>query len=504
MIARKIGFLILVVIGLGFLGALFAFDGTSQESTNPAQKLTQVDNIESVLERRAPGSREEVLLSFAPVVKQVAPAVVNIYTKKVVQVQASPFFNDPFFRRFFGENTPFGVPRERVQGSLGSGVIVRADGIIVTNNHVIGDADEIRVVLADRREYDAEVVLADPRTDLAVLKIDAGEDSLPTLNFLDSDQVQVGDISLAIGNPFGVGQTVTSGIVSATARTNAGISDFQFFIQTDAAVNPGNSGGALVGLDGRLIGINTAIYTRTGENNGIGFAIPSNMVKTVVDAALAGGAIVRPWIGFTGQSVDSQIAQSLGLVRPGGVLVDNVYPSGPADMAGIEPGDIILEVDGKEIIDTPGLHFRIATAGEGAEVPFRINRGGEIFEVPVLLTLPPENPPRNETKLEGRNPFQEVTIANLSPRLADEVGFDIMETGVIVLEVDLASPAGRRNFIRPGDIILSLNGQPIDRVADVEAALAQPSDDYIYELKRAGRRIECGIIGGRSFYCREG
>jgi len=451
--------------------------------------------------RQVPSGEGEVLMSFSPVVKRVTPAVVNIYTTKKIQVNASPFFNDPFFRRFFGDQAPFGVPKERVQGALGSGVLVRDYGIVVTNNHVIGGADEIRVVLSDRREYDAEVILADSRTDLAVLKIDLNGEKLPFLEFTDSDTVEVGDLSLAIGNPFGVGQTVTSGIVSATARTNTGISDFQFFIQTDAAVNPGNSGGALVGLDGRLIGINTAIYTRTGENNGIGFAIPSNMVKRVVDAALANGKIVRPWTGFSGQNVDSQIAQSLGLDRPGGVLVDSLYPGGPAEQAGIMPGDVILQVAGHEVIDSPGLQFRIATAEDGDVLDFAVNRGGELIEVPVALALPPEDPPRNETTLEGRHPFQQVTVANLSPRLADELGLDVLLSGVLVMEVDLRAPAGRLNFVRPGDIILSLNGAPVDVVADLIAALEEPSEDYIYELRRQGRVMECGLLGGRSFYC---
>ncbi|MHA1544556.1 MAG: PDZ domain-containing protein, partial [Alphaproteobacteria bacterium] len=344
---------------------------------------------------------------------------------------------------------------------------------------------------------------ADPRTDLAILKIEVGDEDLPVLELTDSDTIEVGDISLAIGNPFGVGQTVTSGIVSATARTNRGISDFQFFIQTDASVNPGNSGGALVGLDGKLMGINTAIFTRTGDSAGIGFAIPSNMVKTVVEAALANGAIVRPWVGFSGQAVTFQIAQSLGLERPGGVLVDSIYPEGPAERAGLLPGDIILLVDGKEIIDTPGLNFRIATAGEGAEVLFTVNRSSELVVLPVMLEMPPEVPPRDETVLEGRHLFQQVKVVNLSPRVSEELGIDVLETGVLVLEVDPRSPAGRRNFVRPGDIFLSLNGTPIDLVSDLVAALEVESEDYIYELRRQGRTIECGLIGSRSFYCQE-
>lgn len=489
------GIFILLISVLGFgLGPAFGQTSETPAEASPEQEIT----------RTVPETETQVMLSFAPVVKKAAPAVVNIFTKKVVQVQASPFFNDPFFRRFFGNNNPFGMPQERVQGSLGSGVIVRANGIIVTNNHVIGGADSIRVVLSDRREFAATVVLADPRHDLAILKIEVGDEDLPVLELADSDTIEVGDISLAIGNPFGVGQTVTSGIVSATARTNRGISDYQFFIQTDASVNPGNSGGALVGLDGKLMGINTAIFTRTGDSAGIGFAIPSNMVRTVVEAALANGAIVRPWVGFSGQPVTFQIAQSLGLERPGGVLVDSIYPEGPADRAGLLPGDIILMVDDKEIIDTPGLNFRIATAGEGAEVLFTVNRSSELMVLPVRLEMPPEVPPRDETVLEGRHLFQQVKVVNLSPRVSEELGIDVLETGVLVLEVDPRSPAGRRNFVRPGDIFLSLNGTPIDLVSDLVTVLEVESEDYIYELRRQGRTIECGLIGSRSFYCQEG
>ncbi|MDO9125294.1 MAG: trypsin-like peptidase domain-containing protein, partial [Parvibaculum sp.] len=267
--------------------------------------------------REVPSSRGQVQLSYAPVVKRVAPAVVIVYTKRVVQERAgSPLFNDPFFQQFFGNRFSFGVPRERVQQSLGSGVIVDPSGLIVTNYHVIKDGQQFTVALADRREFDAQLVLSDERTDLAVLRIDAGKQKLPHLTFKNSDSVEVGDLVLAIGNPFGVGQTVTSGIVSALARTHVGVSDYQFFIQTDAAINPGNSGGALVTMDGRLIGINSAIYSQTGGSIGIGFAIPSNMVESVVASARDGGHVKRPWFGAQLQAVDSDLAQSLGLDRP--------------------------------------------------------------------------------------------------------------------------------------------------------------------------------------------
>ena len=264
-----------------------------------------------------PTSRELIHLSFAPVVKKVAPAVVNVFSRRVVRTAEGPaaLFNDPLFRRFFGNRLPMGMPRERVENSLGSGVILDAAGFIVTNHHVIKDAQEVLVVLADRREFEAKIVLADEHADLAVLRIDAHGEKLPALQLGDSDALEVGDLVLAIGDPFGVGQTVTSGIVSGLART-IGANDFRSFIQTDAAINPGNSGGALVDLDGRLVGINAAIFSQSGGSIGIGFAIPASLVRGVLQAAVSGRKITRPWLGATGQGVTAEIAQSLGLPRP--------------------------------------------------------------------------------------------------------------------------------------------------------------------------------------------
>ena len=313
----------------------------------------------------------DLQLSYAPVVAKVAPAVVNVYSKRVVRQAVNPFF-----QQFFGA----GPMRSRVEQSLGSGVIVRPDGIILTNNHVIDGGQDIQVALPDRREFQARVILADPRTDLAVLKIDAGREPLPSLQFGDSDRVQVGDLVLAIGDPFGVGQTVTSGIVSALARSNGGASDYQSFIQTDAAINPGNSGGALVTMDGRLIGINSSIVSSSGGNIGIGFAIPSNMARTVVDGALAGG-IKRPWFGADGQAVTADIAKSLGLARPQGVLISQVYPGSPAAQAGIAKGDVVLSVDGFEVADSNALRYRVVTRKPGDSVNVRYLRNGAAREI---------------------------------------------------------------------------------------------------------------------------
>src|SRR5665213_1621228 len=360
-----------------------------------------------------PQSMAQVQMTFAPVVKRIAPAVVNVYTRSVVQTPSNPFFNDPFFQQFFGG----GQMRQRVQQSLGSGVIVRGDGTILTNNHVIQGGTDIVVALSDKREFKAKVVLADPRTDLAVMKIDTKGENLPTLPFADSDRVQVGDLVLAVGDPFGVGQTVTMGIVSALARTQVSASDYQFFIQTDAAINPGNSGGALVTTDGRLAGINTSIVSNSGGSIGIGFAIPANLARRVVEGALGGG-VKLTWIGAEGQPVTGEIAGSLGLLRPGGVVLKSVFPGGPAANAGLRTGDVILSVDGTEVDDMQGLNYRVATHKAGEVVKLHVSSGGKQRDVEATLAVPSENPPRQVTSVGGRNPLTGAKIENLSPAAA--------------------------------------------------------------------------------------
>ncbi len=452
-------------------------------------------------QRQVPQSQTEVLLSYSPVVKEVAPAVVNIFTKRVIRQRTSPMMDDPFFNFFFGGGRG-GVPQERIQGSLGSGVIVTAEGTIITNYHVIKGAERIEVVLADRREFDATVELVDERTDLAVLRINSGDEDLPFVPLANSDDIEVGDIALAIGNPFGVGQTVTSGIVSATARTTGGVNDLNFFLQTDAAVNPGNSGGALVGLDGRLIGINTAIFSRSGGSNGIGFAVPSNMVASVLNALETSGEIVRPWIGIAGQTVDGITAESLGLSRPGGVVIDDVYPGSPAFEAGLMPSDVILMVANREVNDLQAFNFRIATQDPTDSVRLTVFRNGTNQLVEVQLTPLPEDPPRNITRMDGEHFFRDVSFGNLSPKFADELGLDPMTRGVIVTDVPVRSPAARRGLLRPGDILLTINSEPVTNVNQLRARLVGPFDRFVYRLRRAGRITECIILGLRSFTCR--
>jgi len=438
-----------------------------------------------------PQSLMQVQLSFAPVVKRVAPAVVNVYARSVVQQQVNPLFNDPLFQRFFGVSPEM---RQRVQQSLGSGVIVRPDGTILTNNHVVQGGQNIVVVLSDKREFKAKVVLADPRTDLAVLKIDAKGEKLPTIPFGDSDKLAVGDLVLAIGDPFGVGQTVTMGIVSALARTGVGASDYQFFIQTDAAVNPGNSGGALVTTDGRLAGINTAIVSRTGEYAGIGFAIPANLVKRVLEGSASGASFTLPWIGADAQPITSDIAQSLGLPRPGGVLIKSVYPGGPVADAGLKRGDVIFTVDGVEVDDMQSLNYRIATHKPGEVVKMHVHKGGKPADVNVKLELPPENPPRDTTVIKGRNPMTGATVQNLSPATANDFQLDENATGVTVASTAPGTPADGYGFQR-GDIVVEVNGTKINRVNDLVRALDSGQGAWAMTVNRGGRQMQLNVRG---------
>ncbi|MTI16428.1 DegQ family serine endoprotease [Rhodobacteraceae bacterium RKSG542] len=440
-------------------------------------------------ETAVPSSAAEIKLSFAPVVKNVAPAVVNVYASRTVQQrQRSPFFDDPFFRRFFGDMGGGSAPntRKRVQSSLGSGVIISADGTIITNHHVIADADEVRVALSDRREYDAEIVLRDERTDLAVLRIRDDEGNFPFVQFANSDDLEVGDLVLAIGNPFGVGQTVTQGIVSAVARTQVGVSDYQFFIQTDAAINPGNSGGALVDLKGRLVGINTAIFSRSGGSNGIGFAIPANMVEVVADASTSGDYVRRPWVGTSLQAVTSDIAEGLGLERPQGVLVTDVHPDSPAENAGLEVGDLILAVGEAQINDPDSFGYRLATQKLGAEASFTVSRGGEVFEIKVKLAAAPETTPRDERSIGGRSPFAGLTVLNLSPAVSEELRMGSVYEGVVVAQVERGSNAAYIG-LRSGDVLLGVNGEVIEDTRDLEQLSKERPNVWRIEFLRDGR-----------------
>jgi len=428
-----------------------------------------------------PQSKAQMELTFAPLVKKAAPAVVNVFTRTVLKEQASPFFDDPFFQQFFGAQQP----KERIQNSLGSGVVVRADGLIVTNNHVIAKADEIRVVLSDGREFPAQVVSSDEKFDIGILKIETKGEALPTLSLRDSDDINVGDLVLAIGNPFGVGQTVTMGIVSALARTNVGIGDYGYYIQTDAAINPGNSGGALISTDGKLVGINTAIFSKTGGSIGIGFAIPSNMVARIVDAEASGGKLVQPWIGASGEALTADIAVSMGLPHPGGVVVQQVYPDGPAERAGVQPGDVIIGVNGKNVGDPGGLRFRLATLAIGGKATVNVVRRGQPLDLPVELIAAPEQPPRDETLLEGQQPLNGAIVVNLSPAASDELGVGEWK-GVAILKIKRGSYPDRLG-LEPGDLLIKINGREVHSVDEVVAAVATPADNWSLTVSRNGQ-----------------
>jgi len=441
-------------------------------------------------DRRVPASPAELRLSYAPIVQRVQPAVVNVYAAKMVQ-NHNPFLDDPIFRRFFGLQ---GGQQEQMQRSLGSGVMVDPSGLVVTNVHVIEGADQVKVSLSDKREFEAEIVLKDSRSDLAVLRLKDAREKFPTLDFANSDELMVGDVVLAIGNPFGVGQTVTHGIISALARTQVGITDYQFFIQTDAPINPGNSGGALVDMTGKLAGVNTAIYSRSGGSQGIGFAIPANMVRVVVASAKSGGkAVKRPWLGARLQAVTPEIAESLGLRSPSGALVASVVANSPAARAGLKSSDLIVAIDGQATEDPNAFDYRFATHPLGGTSQIDVQRAGK----PVKLAVPLETAPdtgRNEIVLTTRSPFQGAKVANISPAVADELHLDSDTEGVVVTEIGDDSTAANVGF-QKGDIILAVNDQKIGKTSDLERATRDSARRWRITLSRGGQQINVTLGG---------
>jgi Do/DeqQ family serine protease len=443
-------------------------------------------------QKEVPPSREAAQYSFSSIVKRTAPAVVNVYVRGKARSFVSPFADDPVFRRFFGES--FGAPHERMQSSLGSGVIVSADGVVVTNAHVIkvAGAAEISLVLHDRRELNAKVLLSDEKTDIAVLRIEGGEGRFPRLEFADSDATEVGDMVLAIGNPFGVGQTVTSGIVSALGRTKVTRSDAQAFIQTDAAINPGNSGGALVDMNGRVVGINTAIYSRSGGSMGIGFAIPSNLVKLVVESAVSGRKLERPWLGAKLEAVTRELAEQLKLERVAGALVTRLQDKSPAFEAGLLAGDVIIAVDGHGVDDARAVHYRLTTRGVGNSSQLDVIRRGKATKVTVPLRPAPAAA-LDVRDLAGAHPFDGARVANLLPGVAEELGVDD-EEGVVLLGVRSRSTAARLGF-QPGDVVLQIGRERVATVADLERALSQRQRGWLVVLKRGGRVLQLQLAG---------
>jgi Do/DeqQ family serine protease len=442
--------------------------------------------------RVVPESRAAINLSFAPIVKKVAPAVVNVYASRMEQRRSDPLFDD-FLRQFLGgdgTDRPGGPAAQ----SLGSGVIVDRSGLVVTNYHVIAEMTDVKVALSDKREFEAQIVLRDERTDLAVLRL-KGSGPFPVLELGDSDAIDVGDLVLAVGDPFGVGQTVTQGIVSALARTQIGVSDYQFFIQTDAAINPGNSGGALVDMNARLVGIPSTIYSKSGGSIGIGFAIPVNMVKIVVAAAVGGGTKVkRPWFGASMQAVSKEIADSLGLDRPTGALVASVVNKGPAAEAGIKSGDIIVAVDGQAVEDPTAFGYRLGTKPLGGTASVTALRSGRSMNYAVHLIAAPEVPPREPVKLRNHSPFAGATIVNVSPAVAEEFGIEGISEGVVVADIDEQTNAALVG-LEKGDVILELNGTKIASTKELEAATTGHHPYWKMTIGRGGQIITT-VIGG--------
>ena len=434
--------------------------------------------------------------AFVEIAKRVNPAVVNISTTKISkgleQGPLSPFFQDPLFRRFFGDEffRDHEMPRRHKEQSLGSGVVVSEDGYIITNNHVVAGADEIKVTLSDKREFTGKVVGSDPKTDLAVIHIKSND--LPTIVWGDSDNIEVGEFVLAIGSPFGLSQTVTSGIISAKGRANVGIADYEDFIQTDAAINPGNSGGALVNIRGELIGINTAIFTRSGGYMGIGFAVPSNMVKSVMDSLVKVGKVTRGWLGVYIQDITPELAKQFNLSSNQGALVSDIIDGSPAEKAGFERGDVIIQYNGKEIENTGHLRNVVAQTIIGKVVDVKVMRDGRekvlkvnIGELPADMT---KGEIGEEEKAEGI--FEGVTVQNLTDEFRERLDVPDKIKGIVVTSVESGSVAEEFG-LKSGDVVIEINKKPTKSVKDFNKAVSdiKKGEGVLVLLYRDGMTI---------------
>lgn len=435
-------------------------------------------------ETAVPQSQAEISLGFAPVVKQAAPAVVNIYAKIIREGRASPLFSDPFFQDFFGGRTK---PRKRIENSLGSGVILTGDGYVVSNYHVVGMATEIRVVTTDRREFEAEVVLGDRESDIAILRL-TDASGLPSLSLRDSDRVEVGELVLAIGNPFGVGQTVSSGIVSGLARSGTATGNARgYFLQTDAPINPGNSGGALIDVNGDLIGINTSILSRSGGSNGIGFAIPINLVAEFLRQAQEGSdSFQQPWAGISGQQMTADIAESLGLNLPEGFVVSDLHPLSPFAEAGFRAGDVITHMDGQGVNSPPEMKFRMAVAGIGGSALVTRYRGGTSDEVAVAMRVPPDLPPSKQTTMGDNTILPGLTVARANPSVIAQLALSVSTEGVVILDPGWN---GNRAGLRRGDVLRRINDRDIEAPGDVRHALRETGRWVNVVLDRRGKAV---------------
>ncbi len=412
--------------------------------------------------------------AMAEVAAAVKPAVVNVSTTRTIRTQGipDPFLDDPFFRGFLGDSFNHArKPREFKQASLGSGVIVDRNGYILTNNHVVKDADEIKIKLSDGREFKGKVVGTDPKTDLAVIKIDSNH--LPIIKWGDSDKMRVGETVLAIGNPFGLNQTITSGIVSATGRANVGIADYEDFIQTDAPINPGNSGGALVNVRGELIGINTAIFSTSGGYQGIGFAIPSNMSKVVMESLVKKGKVVRGWLGVSIQPLTPEIAKQFGMKDDRGALIGDVMEDSPAEKAGVHRGDVVTGFEGKEITDPASLRNMVANTPIGKEVTLKLLRDGKQKAIKIAIAELPSEMQKSHGAFN--NILKGVRVQNISPEIRSTLGVPRRITGVVVSDIGEGSPA--EDSLTKGDIIIEVNRVKISNAKDYEAAVSKIKSD---------------------------
>lgn len=475
------------VLGLGFaLGVAGLGLGHATEralSTNPPATLKLAD----------PGEGPSKS-SYAPLVKEVLPSVVNVSSSKVVhnrRESAEEMPMDPMFRQFFGQDGDgrFQAPKDSREKALGSGVIVSPEGYILTNNHVIDGATDVRVTLSDKREFQARIVGADPKTDVAILKIDAK--NLSPITIGDSSRVQVGDVALAIGNPFGVGQTVTKGIISATGRGGLGIEDYEDFLQTDAPINPGNSGGALINDRGELVGINTAIISHgSGGSQGIGFAVPANLARQVMDQVLKNGHVTRAYLGIYPQDVTPAMAKAFGEKQSEGIVVGDVTPNSPASEAGIKTGDIILEVNGKHVIDSNQLRMSISMMQPGTELKLKTFRNGTERDATVKLAeMPTETAKADSNDEEGGNKaLQGVEVSNLNAHIAQQLNIPSATKGVVVTDIDPASKMADSG-LQQGDVIQEVNHKPVTNVSEFQKAISQSSTEPLLLVNRQGRTL---------------
>ena len=454
-----------------------------------AQSVKKVANNPPATLKLADSNEGPSKSSYAPVLKSVLPSVVNISSSKVVKAdkQMRELQMDPFFRQFFGDNGQFNVPKDRREKSLGSGVIVSPEGYILTNNHVVDGANDVKVTLSDKREFDAKIIGTDPKTDIAVLKIDAA--NLKPVTIGDSSKVEVGDTALAIGDPFGVGQTVTRGIISATGRGNLGIEDYEDFIQTDAPINPGNSGGALINDRGELVGINTAILSHGEGSEGIGFAVPANLARQVMDQILNNGKVVRAYMGILPQDMTTDMAKAFGEKEVRGVVVGDVTPNSPAQDAGVHRGDILLDVNGKPVTNSNQLRNSISMMQPGTEIKLKLLRDGSERDLTVKLKeMPTESAMARPGDDDSTKALDGVEVSNLSPNMAERLGLPASSSGVVVTDVDPSSKIADAG-LRKGDVIQEVNHQPVKDISEFQNAVKKGGSDPLLLVNRQGRTL---------------